>query len=522
MPFVQLYQEHILGVLEGLDRIRFRGTDRMLSNTRGFAQALHIMEVWLKDFGDWADRTTRSLRQQCAEHAQRLGIPTVYLPPGGHPDKEALARRYAAEEGVAPDGSIVQLSAVEPCVAPGVHANRATKRLEVQMRPRRCVFLYHYFDHPQVGFGHVRLQTWAPYTVHICLNGRHWLEKQLQDQGIAYHKVGNCFPFIKDLAQAQALLSAQFQTDWPRLLEGLVKQAFPELFELCAPYRLQYYWSADETEYATDVLFRSASELDALFPHLVLHAMRISDCAATLRYLGQRGEQAKLGRAPRQVHTDCKKRHEGVRIKHWVNGNSVKMYNKAGRVLRVETTVNVPRHFKAFRAPNDDTTKPASWQPMRKGVSDLYRRAQVSAQSNQRYLEALSAACVEKTLHEAVKDACNPTVRNGRRARGLNPWNEADHRLLTFLAKGEWAVNGFRNEDVRHWLYSDAVSESPEARRKRSAHATRRIGLLRAHGLVRKVPKENRYVLTEQGQTFATALLTASNARVSQLTKCAA
>lgn len=521
MPLPPFYQERIVGVLEGLDRIRFRGTDRMLSNTRGFIQALRIMDVWLKDFGDWADRTTRRLRQQCAEQAQRLGIPTVYLPAGRH-DKEALARRNLLEHGTAPDGSIVQLSAVEPCVAPSVYANRATKRLEVQVRPRRCVFLYHYFDHPQVGFGHVRLQTWAPYTVNICLNGRHWLEKQLQAEGIAYHKVGNCFPFIKDLDRAQALLTGQFNTDWPKLLEGLVLQAFPGAFELCAPYRLQYYWSADETEYATDVMFRSAADLDALFPNLLLHAMRISDCPATLRFLGQRDEQAKVGRAPRQVHTDCKKRHEGVRIKHWVNGNSVKMYNKAGRVLRVETTINVPRHFKAFRRPNDDETKPPSWQGMRKGVSDLHRRAQVSAHSNQRYLEALSAACVETTLHEAVKDACNATVRNGRPARGLNPWNEGDFHLLTFLAKGEWAVNGFRNEDLRHWLYPEADSLASEARRKRSAQATRRIGLLRAHGLVRKVPKENRYVLTEQGQTFATALLVASNVRISQLTKCAA
>lgn len=523
MPFIELYQERILGVIEGLDRIRFRGTDRMLSNVRGFDLALNTMGVWLKDFKDWADRTTRSLRQQCAEHAQRLGVSTLYLPPGRH-DKEDLARRHALEHGVTEGGSIVQLSTVESCVAPSVCPNRAIKRLEVAMRTRRCTFLYHYFDHPQLGFGHVRLQTWAPYTVNICLNGRHWLEKQLQQQGIAYHKAGNCFPFIKDLDRAQTLLDAQFQTDWPTLLNALVQQAFPGVFTLCAPFQLRYYWSADETEYATDVLFRSSSELDALFPKLLLHAMRISDCRTTLRYFGLGGEHATRGRIPRQIESDCKKRHEGVRIKHWVNGNSVKLYNKAGTVLRAETTINAPRGFRAFRQPNDDETKAPSWQKMRKGVSDLHRRAQVSAQANRRYLDAVSAACVDHTLREVVQEACNPTVRNGRRARGLNPWNEDDHRLLIFLAKGEWAVNGFRNEDLRRWLCPDrdATPEPLDVRRKRSAQATRRIGLLRAHGLLRKVPKENRYVLTDQGQRFASALLVASNVQVKQLTEWAA
>lgn len=521
MPFTQLYQERIVGTIQGLDRIRFRGTDRMLSNTKGFSLALHVMDVLLKNFRGWADRTTKTLRQRCKEHAQSLGIPTVYLE-SGREDKEALARRLARERGVAADGSIGVFSVVEGCVAPTVQPNRATRLLEVAIRPRRCAFLYHYFDHPQLGFGHVRLQTWAPYTVHICLNGRHWLEKQLQANGLAYRKAGNCFPWIEDLPRAQALLDAQFATDWPALLHGLVLQAFPAVFEACPAYRLQYYWSADETEYATDVLFDSASALDALFPKLVLHAMRVSDCAATLRYLGHRGEHARVGCAPRQVETDCKRRHEGVRIKHWVNGDSVKMYNKAGTVLRVETTINTPRHFKAFRRPNDDETKPPSWQKMRKGVSDLHRRGEVSAQSNRRYLDAVSAACVDRTLHEVAREACNRTVRHGRPARGLNPWNEGDFRLLTFLAKGEWALNGFRNADLRRWLAPDSDALPPEARRPLSARATRLIGLLRAHGLARKVPKENRYVLTEHGQTFASALLVASGVRVQQLTEMAA
>jgi hypothetical protein len=377
MLFTELYQGRIYGVIAGLDRIRFRATDRMLSNSNGFRLALGRLGVLLKDFGKWAEKTTQRLRASCSKRAQTLGIPVRYLRSSGV-DKDKLAREIAQENGIGKDGSICMLSTVEMCVAPTVCPNRETKQLEVRMLPRKCVFIYHYFDHPHVGFGHVRLQTWAPYPATICLNGRHWLEKQLQAVKVDYFKADNCFPWISNVALAQELMDAQLKTNWPELLNSLVLNLCPDLPMLCAPFELRYYWSADETEFATDVMFRSKSDLDALFPALVLHGMRVSDCNAVLRYFGRRPKVSSSGSVPRQVQTDCRRRHEGVRIKHWINGDSIKAYNK-GPLLRVETTINNARNFKAFRAANDDETKPCTWQKMRKGVNDLYRRCEVSA-----------------------------------------------------------------------------------------------------------------------------------------------
>ena len=191
MKLLELYQDRISGVIHGLDRIRFRGTERVLSNKQGFNSVLKWTGIMLKDFGAWADRVTKSIRAQCAQQADHLGIPVEYLRKSGV-DKEALARELARKHGVTADGSICMLSAMECCMAPAVVPNKKTKLLEVEIVQRKCVFIYYYFDHPEVGFGHVRLQTWAPYSVQICLNGRHWLEKQLATAGIGYRKSGNC------------------------------------------------------------------------------------------------------------------------------------------------------------------------------------------------------------------------------------------------------------------------------------------------------------------------------------------
>ncbi|NJL73382.1 MAG: hypothetical protein HC888_18545 [Candidatus Competibacteraceae bacterium] len=463
----------------------------------------------------------RLLRSSCEQRAAQLGIEVRYLASGGV-DKEALARSIAAASGVREDGAICMFSVVEPCQSMSVVGNRETKHLEVRMQPRKCVFIYYYFDHPELGFGHVRVQTWAPYTVHVCLNGRHWLEKQLLAHGIDYAKRGNCFTWVADTVQAQELLDAQLRTKWPVLLDGLVSGMCPSLHGLCAPFQLGYYWSAEQTEYATDVMFESSSSLNTLFPTLLAHGMRVSDSRTVMRYLGKGGENATMGRMPKEVKTDLRARHEGVRLKHWVNENSIKMYNKEGSVLRVETTINNPRGFKAFRAANDEVGRPPTWQKMRKGVNDLHRRAEVSKQANSRYLDAMSAAQVQQTLHEVVQNACNRTMVKGRSVRGLNPWNAQDFRLLTFLAKGEWAINGFRNTHLCQWLQPDHASLSKHEQAKLSARTTRLINLLRAHGLVAKVQHENRYQLTQKGRTFANALMMASTVKVQQLTELAA
>jgi hypothetical protein len=523
MKMLELYRDRIMGAISGLDRIRFRGTLRWLASERGLGTFMSHSHILLKDFSGWVEHLTALLRQSCESRAGALGIEMRYLN-SSRVDKEKLARQIASDQKIS-EGSICMLSVVEPCVAPMVKGNKASKKLEVVMAPRKCVFVYHYFNDPEFGFGHVRIQSWLPVNVFICLNGRHWLGRQMDKQGIEYVRDGNCFPWIEDVAAAQALLNDQLTTDWTKLLNRLALSSCPALSEVLRPLEPEYYWSADETEWATDIMFKSTAALDALYPSLLHHALRVSDSPSVMKYFGRRDISMSgriKGRAPQEVMTDYRRFYEGVRVKHWLNHNSVKMYNKSGSILRIETTVNHARDFKVFRQPNDDGAKPASWQRMRKGVSDLYRRCQVSQHCNERYSDALAAAEVQEKLKEVVGSDCNKITKEGRKYRGLNPWQQEDYRMLMFLAKGENAINGFRNHDLRKWLYPASEHAGKDEQKKYSGRTTRRIKLLRAHGLIRKVPRANRYVLTEKGQKFSCAVLTASALDIKALTEMAA
>lgn len=523
MKLMELYQDKIEGAISGLDRIRFRGTLRWLATRSGLASFMSHSRILLKDFSTWVNGLTSLVRSSCELRAKELGIETFYLRSGGV-DKEKLACQIAAEKGIT-QGSICMFSVVEPCMSPMVKGDRASKKLDVIMANRKCVWVYHYFNDPEFGLGHVRIQSWVPFTVFICLNGRHWLEHQLQKNGIAYIKDGNCFPWIEDSTKAQMLMNQQLQSRWSQRLNKLALDSCPALSQVLRPLEPEYYWSAEETEWATDIMFKSTEALDALYPSLVHYAMQVSDSPSVMRYFGRRdlslSGQIK-GRPPQNLMTACRRFYEGIRVKHWLNHNSVKLYNKSGSILRIETTINKTRGFKVFRSPNDDAGKPASWQHMRKGVSDLHRRCEISQQCNERYADALAVAQVQEKLREVAAPACNKVSKEGQRYRGLNPWQKDDYRLLVFLAKGENAINGFRNKDLRKMLYPESGQATRDQQKKYSGRTTRRIKLLRVHGLVRKVPKTNRYVLTEKGRKFSCALLTASALDIKALTEMAA
>lgn len=516
------YGKDVIGSIHGWDRMRFRGTLRWLCGVSGLSSYLRTRNILLKDFKAFAQEVTAKVRASCAEQAEQLDIPLYYLRSGAI-DKEAMARQVARERKVE-TGDICMFSVVEPCYAPTVCGNREKKQLEVQMRPRRCIFIYHYWNHPRLGFGHSRLQSWLPLDVTVCLNGRHWLERQMLEAGIGYLKAGNCFPFISDLGRAQELLDQQLRSAWPVLLQELLQRSCPGLEAVLQQRSLHYYWSADQTEWASDIVFRSTEALDRVYPRLLRYGMVSAQSPEVMRFLGYRVIDGRMrGRVPKQVTSDQRKRYEGVRVKHRVNFNSIKMYNKAGNLLRIETTINNTRDFKVFRQPNDDPRKEPSWQKMRKGVSDLHRRAQVSQACNRRYAEHLSKATVTQTLQQTVAGACRPVVlKNYRRHRALNPWAEEDFKMLQFLALGEHAISGFRNKDLRAFLYSDLAPQERNERAKLSARITRRLALLRAHGLIKKVRGSSRYLLTARGAQFASAVMASSSADTQQLMDAAA
>jgi hypothetical protein len=519
--FLNRFSASITGVLSGFDRLRLRGTLRHLFQPSVMEAYLNACRVLIKDFGTFAQGLTARIKAAAYASAKESRRPFRYLT-GGQISKEALARQIARQDGVS-SGLIAIFSALENCLSYSVRGDRNTKHIHLVLEPRKCLHLYHYFLHEELGLCHVRVQTWFPFTVDICLNGRDRLARQMDAAGLAYRQRDNCFVWVQDAPRAQALLDQQLRTDWPRLLDRLLDQSHPLHKEICRPIAQSYYWTASASEYATDLLFRDPPSLAALYPRLVHHGLRTFASPNVMRFLGHKVSTTSGRVRPNfkgEVISDLKHRPEGIRVKHSINGNSLKMYDKEGSVLRIETTINKTEDFRVYRARQGDAGGQKSWRPLQRSVGELWRRAQVSAAANQRHLQALASVTDKTPAGQLSAGVCRAVVREGRRHRALNPWSEKDAALLQAVSRGEYAINGLRNRDVRRHLWPKAGTDREE--RQRAGKVTRQLRLLRAHGLLRKVPGTHRYVLTESGRKIITALLAARQADVEQLTALAA
>jgi hypothetical protein len=260
-------------------------------------------------------------------------------------------------------------------------------------------------------------------------------------------------------------------------------------------------------------MFKDPRTLAEIYPPLVRHAMEHFKSPDVMRFLARKAH----GNFTGEITTSFKDRPEGVRVKHWVRGNSVKMYDKAGSVLRVETTIARANDFKVLRPLHDEPEGKLAWRPLRKGVADLHRRAQLSQRSNDAYLDALAAVGDTTPCAKLFDVVSHHVLDNHRRVRALRLADADDIALLETVSRGEFATAGFRNRDIRLLIHPAPANASPRDLRSLSAKTSRQLRILRAHGVIKKVPKTHRYRLTAGGQILTAALFATRRANIKAL-----
>lgn len=512
--FIQRFSDRVTGTLSGFDRLVLRGALRLLTGVQGMAHFLSLQGIRLVDFADYVHQTTEQIKAATILRAEKLGRPIIYLP-SPKQSKEKVALEVARRDKIC-DGLIGILSTVELCKTYAVRGDRKTKHIDLAKEIRKCLYFYHYYFHPEFGLINARIQTWFPFDIQICLNGREWLSKKLDKNKIEYRRSDNCFNWLSDSEKAQKLMDTQLQLDWPRALKKIARDLNPAHKNIFTKVPLEYYWTVHQSEWATDIMFRSPKDLAEIYRPLVQYGITHFSSPDVMRFLGKRIIPAFKG----EIMSDFKDRPEGIRIKHYLGFNSVKLYDKAGSVLRAETTINTPYDLKVYRPKENDPNGELAWRPLRKGIADLYRRAQYSQTCNERYLNALGAFAPDTYLGDVLRDLSKRVPYKGSFLRGLRPWqNPEDFQLLKSVARGEFKLSGLRNKDIQALLFRHNCSD--KQRRSRSSKVSRLLRLLRAHGLLRKIPSTHRYILTDRGTQILNTLFSIDRLKLSQLTASA-
>jgi hypothetical protein len=508
--FIQKHKKDVIGVLSGLDRIRFRGTLRSISYSDGLDKFLGAHRVQYRDYARYAEGLSDRIRRHAEAMACQQGRPYLYVSSSAR-SKEDIALEIACRDGIE-EGLICVLRCVELCKTFGIRRDNRG-RFGFVSQERKCLHLYFYYLDREFGLMHVRLATWLPFGIHVCLNGREYLARAMRKAGIGFEQRDNCFSWIQDVSAAQTLMRGLEERKWERLLGALAQHVNP-LLERGSGLSLRgYYWSVQESEYATDVMFRSEEHLRRVYPSLVSHTMRHFGSRDVLRFLARR-TQAKRYRG--EASTSYLDRTEGVRVKHRAEENSIKMYDKQGSVLRIETTINNARRYKVRRMTERKGERRMRWIPMRHGVVDLVRRVEVSRAANERYLEALAVVDVPMPAKDVLDEVSRVVVDRKRRYRALRPVHPEEAKLFHAVLDGGHSLRGFTNHDLQSRVFGPRPKDKKEAKRQ-SGKVTRLLRLLRAHGLIRKVSHTRYYRVTLAGHRVMAASLDVRNADLTRL-----
>lgn len=482
------YAKDLEGVLSCFDRIVITGSLPPLCYAQGMTRYLYQRGIRVFDYSKFAEPLRERIRATAEGLAEANGLQIEFLRKKDF-RKEHRVQQILKKRGDQP-GLVHIFGAMEACVSYRPWHDKASGKTYLKPDSSKCMTYYFYFIDPQLGLCYVRVPTWCPFGLQFYCNGHSWLANQLKERGIAYEMLDNAFVHIADFAVANQL-AHEFKIDiLHRRLDEFAQQYCPVITDL----RLHYHWSIMQTEYATDLVFKSRETLQAFYPSLLetlTHAVKPADIATFLGRKLNGNYQGELGNRFNQ-------RWLGTRLKHQMGPLAIKMYDKFRFILRIETVVNKVSFFQHYRkVQHRDGSTTTCWAPMKKTIHSLPALQELLLAANGRYLKFISTIASPEVGVAKLHKLAETKIENQHRHKGFNLFSEEDTCLFRSLLQGEFFISGFTNKQLRTQYLSD----------KSASQVTRLLKRLRVHGVIKKVGRRYKYYLTDFGREVAAMAL---------------
>ncbi len=479
------YRDRLAGVLSCYDRIVITGTLPGVCYAGGMTSFLYARGIRIFDYAQFAQPLRERIRAAAQEACAKAGIEIEHIHKA-HIRKEEVVAKVLARRGEHP-GLVHVISAMEACESYQPWHDKRSGKTFLKPDSGKCLHYYFYFVDEQFGLCYLRVPTWAPFRLQFYCNGHSWLAKQLSAAGIEFALADNALVRIADFERAQALADSLRPDELHRRLDRYAKRFCPVL----DVFGQTYHWSLMQVEYSTDLIFRSEATLKPLYEQLSREAVLSVKAEQVASFLGKK-ITALLAQ---EIGSRFATRIEGTCIKHRFGKIGVKMYDKFGCVLRLETTTNDVSFFKHHRKVEHregHTTRELA--PMKKTIYSLIDLRETLAGCNRRYLEFLSAIEDISSGQRDLVRLSEPQQDGERTIKGLNFFQRTEQRLLRALQRPEFNIHGMRRADLKRF-----VAELSDSALSRQLHRMRLLGL------IKRVAHTYRYYLTRLGRAAIAA-----------------
>jgi hypothetical protein len=441
---------------------------------------LYSQNIRIFDYPKFAEKFRDKIRTNAEEIAKQSNIEIEFIKKSSI-RKESVVKKILETRGNH-TGLVCILSAMESCSAYRPWHNKQTGKTYVKGSQSKCLHYYFYFIDEYLGFGYIRVPTWLPMRMQVYVNGHDILARKLDKAGISYTTIDNAFDSIGNFKKAQEL-SDKIEVDIiHQRLELLSKKYCP----IHTDFNNTYHWSIMQAEYATDIIFKKQDDLQAIYSDLIATAIHTVSPENIFTFFGKKLDPRFKGEAGNNYNV----RIQGSRIKHSIDKNSIKMYDKFSKILRIETTTNDITFFKHFRkVEHKDGTTSMKNAPLKKNIYSLNDLSDLLKASNKRYIEFISAIDNKEVGRKRLEKVTNSKKDNERNYKGFNFFDKTDIAILLAILKGEFNISGFRNKNIREIL--------PDFN---AGKVSRLFKRMRVHGLIKSVGKTYKYYITKLGK----------------------
>ena len=482
---LERYDDRIAGVLSCYDRVVITGTLPTVCYAGGMTKFLNASDVRIFDYPRFAEPLRELVREQAASLAAEAGATIEHIGKK-HIRKEAVVAKVLEQRGEHP-GLVHVISAMEGCDTYKPWHDKQTHKTYLRPDKGQCLHYYFYFMDAELGLLHLRVPTWAPFRLQFYCNGHSRLARQLVAEGIGFTAADNAFIRIADWQRAQDLADGFSPDQLHRVLDRYAA--------LCCPvldvFGQTYHWSLMQVEYATDVVFRSAATLRPLYEQLTREAVLRVKAEQIATFLGRKITP----QLAQEIGSQYATRIEGTCIKHQFGKASIKMYDKFGCVLRIETTTNDVSFFKHHRkVEHRDSLPTRGLAPVKKTIYSLIDLREIMLGCNRRYLAHLSALDDFSAGVRALGRVTKPRTVGYRAVKGINFFEPGDSALLHALQDPKVNIAGIRRGD----LLADLDLFTP-------SRLSRQLRRLLDLGVIKRIKGTYRYYLTKAGRAATAA-----------------
>ena len=492
MLLTEKYADKISGTITCYDRIIIQGVIPSWSYPEGLTGYFYGHDLKIFEYAKFCEPLTKAVRANAEKIAKEEGVEIEFIRNIKAFRKDDRIQEIIKERGVT-EGLVHIFSAMETCNSYRPWHDKGSGRTFFKYDTSKCVHYYFYFIDRDLGLCYMRVPTWCPFRLQFYVNGHNLLAGKMRKKNIEYEMLDNAFIYISDFEMAQKLSDRFNPEELHKILDVFAKRYCP----IAAELEMSYAWTTMQVECATDIVFKKQEYLQPMYDEIIKMAIYTVRPDNIATFLGQRITY----NCKKEAGNNFNQRILGTRIKHHMGDVSIKMYDKFGLVLRIESTCNNVGAFRVNReVQHNDGSVTVEKAPMKKTIYSLYQLFTIMKAANYRYLEFISTFDDHSDGEKNLSDTTMPAQENGRSYRGFNFFNPEDLRILEVIDRGEFNIHGLQNREVRSHL--TGVSSSA---------MSRVLNRLRLHGLIEKVKGSHRYFLTSLGKAVIVAGLKVKN-----------